>query len=399
MKAIITAILLQSVIWSMLIPAGRPAVAQTLLNTYQTKMKDIPNGFRFRLSEGTERSAAETVQQPASSDPLSAANTSELLGRVPNLTPENSDQQDFAKRLGTLPPPKTGRMIPVKFPSDQGRGTPKVDPGTVLEVVRYSPEGEVSLAPDLSISFSQPMVAVTSQQEAAQFAPVEFSPAVEGRWRWLGTKTLMFDTDKRFPMATKFTARVPAGTKAANGQVLAKDFTWTFTTPPPKVEQMIPQNQIVRRDAIMFVSFDQAVSPAALIKTISLTSGGRKIPFRLATQSEVDADGSISYRAKETQPGRWIAIRAIQSDGTTDNALPAASPITINIQKGTASAEGPIVTVKDQVFQFNTFGPFKYVRAMCGWAQNPNCSPFETWMIEFNNSIDGGTFTKESVKV
>ena len=87
------------------------------------------------------------------------------------------------------------------------------------------------------------MVAVTSQEEAAKYAPVELTPQVEGRWRWLGTKTLMFDTTKRFPMATKFTARVPAGTKSATGQTLAKDVTWTFTTPPPKVETMIPNGR------------------------------------------------------------------------------------------------------------------------------------------------------------
>ena len=83
------------------------------------------------------------------------------------------------------------------------------------------------------------MVAVTSQEQAAQPFP-SVSPQPEGNWRWLGTKTLMFDTKNRFPMATKFTAKVPAGTKAANGQILQKDVVWTFTTPPPKVEKMIP---------------------------------------------------------------------------------------------------------------------------------------------------------------
>ena len=129
------------------------------------------------------------------------------------------------------------------------RGTPKVNVGNTLEVIRFSPEGEVKLAPDLNVTFSQPMVAVTSQEQAAQTVPVQLSPSVEGKWRWLGTKTLMFDTTKRFPMATKYTARVPAGTQSANGQTLQKDFIWTFTTPPPKVEQMIPRksNRPARR--------------------------------------------------------------------------------------------------------------------------------------------------------
>ncbi len=67
-------------------------------------------------------------------------------------------------------------------------------------------------------------------------------------------------------MATKFTAACPAGTKSATGQSLAKDVIWTFTTPPPKVEQMIPQNQIVKRDALMFVSFDQEINPESVLR-------------------------------------------------------------------------------------------------------------------------------------
>src|SRR5205085_5123680 len=227
-----------------------------------------------------------------------------------------------------------------KFPSDDMRGTPKIDTnGQTLQVVRYSPQGEIPLAPDLSVTFSQPMVAVTSQEQATQYAPVELSPQVEGRWRWLGTKTLMFDTTKRFPMATKFTARIPSGTKSATGQTLAKDVTWTFTTPPPKVEQMVPANQTVRRDALMFVSFDQAVDPQSVLRTTIVTASGKRIPIRLATQQEIDADASINYYAKQAQPGRWLAFRAVNADGSTSNALPPAAPIQVTINKGTASAE------------------------------------------------------------
>ncbi len=179
-------------------------------------------------------------------------------------------------------------------------------------MIRFSPEGEIPLAPDLSVTFSQPMVAVTSQDEAAKYAPVELTPQVEGRWRWLGTKTLMFDTTKRFPMATKFTARVPAGTKSATGQALQKDVVWTFTTPPPKVEQMLPNGQITRRDALMFVSFDQAINPEAVLKTISVSGGGKKLPIRLATKEEVDRDGSISYYANKPSPDAgWHFVRSI----------------------------------------------------------------------------------------
>ena len=399
MKKLVSALLLFAVYTGMLAPLAGPISAQPINRVKVERMKGVPPGLNFTLGEGDEGAEPRVKQPAAATDPLSQGDAAELLKRLPGIKTDPDDTTAFNKRAGTLPPPKTGNRIPVKFPSDEGRGTPKIDPGSILEVLRYSPEGEVSLAPDLSVTFSQPMVAVTSQQQAAGYAPVELTPRVEGRWRWLGTKTLMFDTTKRFPMATKFTARVPAGTKAANGQVLQKDVAWTFTTPPPKVEQMHPQNQVMRRDALMYVSFDQAIDPELVIKSISVTAGGRKVAVRLATKDELQADGSIAYYASQAQPGRWLAFRAVNSQGGVENALPGASTITVSVDKGTHSAEGPVTTVAAQTFQFTTYGKLKFNRAMCGWAENRNCSPFETWMLEFNNPIDASSFANEIVRI
>ena len=33
-----------------------------------------------------------------------------------------------------------------------------------LEIVRYAPEGDIPLAPQLSVTFSQPMIAISSQK-------------------------------------------------------------------------------------------------------------------------------------------------------------------------------------------------------------------------------------------
>jgi uncharacterized protein YfaS (alpha-2-macroglobulin family) len=369
--------------------------------TVQTNMNvDLPYGLQFRLSEGAEGADKREKTPPVKGDALSENETGSLLKRLPQIKTDADDQTDFAKRSGTLPAPKTGNKIPVKFPSDEQRNLPVNDASKqALEVVRFSPEGEIKLAPDLTLTFSQPMVAVTSQQQAAQTVPVQISPMPEGNWRWLGTKTLMFDTDKRFPMATRFTARVPAGTRAATGQILQKDFVWTFTTPPPKIETRIPQSQITKRDAIIYISFDQSINPQEVLKTITVTGGGKKLPLRLATQEEIDKDSSISYYAKQAQPGRWLAFRAVNGEGGTENALPAASAINVIVEKGTASAEGPLKTTEAQSFSFQTFSALKFNKAVCSWEGNPKCSPLDQWYLEFNNPLEAANFTKEMVKI
>src|SRR5687767_13123674 len=400
MRKLTAVLVLVSVYASIFAPFATVASGQTVSRAKDVKMTNVPPGLTFRLSHGVQGSEARTVQPPATTEPLSADQSSSLMKRLSAIKSDPNDQTEFAKRIGTLPAPKTGKQVPVKFPADSDRALPNTNGAdSSLEVIRFSPEGEVPLAPDLNVTFSQPMVAVTSQEEAAKYASVELSPQVEGRWRWLGTKTLMFDTDKRFPMATKFTARVPAGTKAATGQTLAKDFTWTFTTPPPKVEQMFPQNQVVRRDALMFIRFDQAINQEAVLRSMTVAAGGRRLATRLATQAEVHADSNISYHAKQSQPGRWIAFRAVNANGETEEAMPGASTISVHIEKGTPSAEGPLTTAARQSFQFTTYGPFKYNRAYCGWERKPDCTPFDAWYIEFNNPIDSGKFAKEMIRI
>ncbi len=373
------------------------ATTANVANMNQT----TPDGLQFRLSEGVEGAEQREKQTLAATDPLSDSETGGILKRLPEIKSDKDDQAEFKKRVGSLSAPKTGEKIPVKFPADEQRGTPKIDNSQALQVVRYTPEGAVNLAPDLTVTFSQAMVAVTSQEEAAQTVPVEFSPQLpEGKWRWLGTKTLMFDTKSRFPQATKFTARIPAGTQSATGQTLQKDVVWTFTTPPPKVETMIPQNQTTRRDALIYISFDQRINPQAVLQLISVTGAGKKIAIRLATQAEIDADSGISYYAKQAQPNRWLAFRAVNADGTTENALPPATTISVVVPKGTPSAEGPLTTTVAQSFSFQTFGAMNFVRGYCGYDESKKiCSPYDSFQMEFSNQIDAAAFDKSKVKI
>ncbi|MEO8071784.1 MAG: Ig-like domain-containing protein, partial [Acidobacteriota bacterium] len=406
MKQLTTLILIFAVYSGLIAPIGLQLNMQANAQIVNRKMiktntDEQEKGLQFRLSEGVEGAETREKSPVAATDPLSAGEAGNLLKRLPNIKIEKDDQTDFAKRVGSLPPPKTGKTVNVKFPSDEGRGTPKVSNNQNLEVLRFSPEGAVKLAPDLSVTFSEPMVAVTSQEQAAQTVPVEVSSLPEGNWRWLGTKTLMFDTKSRFPMATKFTAKIPAGTKSINGQTLNKDVVWTFTTPPPKVETMIPSgNQIVRRDPLMFISFDQQINPSEVIKTIAVTSNGRKIPIRLATEDEISKNESISYYVKQAQPNRWLAFRAVNSDGLTENALPPDSQITVTIQKGTPSAEGTLTTTEAQSFSFKTYGAMKFVKSYCGYNQSETtCAPYDSWRLEFSNPIDSDSFDKSLVKI
>ena len=219
-------------------------------------------GLQFRLSEGAEQAEKKPTPGPVRAAELPEGDARSLLQRLKPIKTEPSDEQEFAFRDRSLPPPLTGKTINDTFPSSEQHAGPGQTPTGPLEVLRYAPEGDVPMAPHLTVTFSQPMIAVTSVEDlAARTVPVKLSPQPPGKWRWIGAKTVLFEPDHRFPMATVYSVEVPSGVKSAVGETLASPKKWTFTTPSPTVKTGYPNSGPRRRDQIMFVEFDQKIDP------------------------------------------------------------------------------------------------------------------------------------------
>ncbi|HEX7774496.1 MAG TPA: Ig-like domain-containing protein, partial [Pyrinomonadaceae bacterium] len=300
-------------------------------------------GLQFRVSEGTTKPQARETKAPPITTPLSNPRIANILRRLSPLRMDRDDQQPFAFRARSLPPPLTGKTINVAFPATENIPAPETSVGP-LQVLRYSPEGDVPLAPNLSVTFSQPMIAVSSQEEAAANVPVRLSPELPGKWRWIGTNTLLFEPHVRFAMATRYSVTVPAGTRSHNGGQTASDVTWTFTTPPPTIKQKYPENnsQSIERDTLMFIEFDQRVEPTAVLRNIKVQAEGTEISTRLATKEEVEADSTLKDRIQNAEKDRWLAFRAVDQTGATKLALPSDKNITVSVGSGTPSLEGPL---------------------------------------------------------
>ena len=145
--------------------------------------------MRVRLSEGqaqpyTAQTLGETVGEPMTEEEIEA-----IFARLPTLPASEEDQSDFKLAGDPIPPPRTGETIEQTFPAEESAIPPETEETGPLEVLRYSPEGEIPLAPFLSVTFNQPMVPLgTLEDLAALDVPVQIEPALEGTWRWLGTK-------------------------------------------------------------------------------------------------------------------------------------------------------------------------------------------------------------------
>jgi uncharacterized protein YfaS (alpha-2-macroglobulin family) len=362
----------------------------------------MKEGLQFRLSEGAGQAESKLTVTPAQASRLSESEVQNVLKRLPPVKAEETDQQDFALRDRSLPPPRTGKTVNVSFPSSEAAPTPDPKAPGPLEVLRFAPEGDIPLAPQVSITFSQPMVAVTSNDDlAAQDVPVKLTPQPPGKWRWVGTKTLLYVPDGRMPMATEYTATVSAGTRSINGGTFPATKTWKFTTPTPTIKSSYPYSPTpVARDAIMFVEFDQRIDPAAVLRTVKVFGGSGELKIRLATPEEIAADKTVSQLAKSAERGRWLAFRAVVAEtGETRTALPADSSLTVQIGPGTPSAEGPRTTLSAQSFAFRTYGAFRITDHNCNATDKEKCNPFESWRINFTNSVDAAAFDQSQIRV
>ena len=386
--------------------------ASPMADKVKYSAKDLPPGLALRLSNGKQGVPAFDHSKLAPATKLADAEVQALLSRSKPITTDPADQTTFALRPGSQPPPRTGETIKDSFPPPPSTLLPPKanDAGKDLTVLRYMPEGEVKLAPQLSITFSQPMVAVTSQEDAAATQPVKLTPTPKGKWRWIGTRTILFDPDPRFPQATTYQVEVPAGTKSANGGVLQKAVKFSFETPAPTMISSYPGSYEPQHlDVPMFVMFDQKIDPAAVLKAIKTTvhTNGKatgnvwwgngtttSAPLHLLGAAEIEKDKTLkafAASAKQAeQEGRWFAFRF-------DKDLPPDAQIEIDLPPGIPSAEGPNRSKQQQSFSFHTYPPFQIVRADCGYGDV--CRPGMPLSVIFNNPIDDEKFDDSLVTV
>jgi len=348
-------------------------------------------GLRFGLSEGSEQVATDESLPLAPSQDLDGAATDAVLDRLPGIEGAAGDAQDFRLPVSSLPAPRPGETIDQAFPPEAS-GAPVVEPVVgPLQVLRFSPEGPVDLAPYLSITFDQPMVALASVGDLSRLqVPVTLDPEPEGKWRWVGTKTLMFEPVTRFAMATEYTVIVPAGTESANGVALEEAVRWSFSTPPATVTSTYPSGGPHSRTPVIVLTFDQRIDPVAVMSTVSLSAEGKSYALSRLTLAGLGDDDGARRMAERAGEGRWLALKA-------DNELPYDTTVTINVGPGTPSAEGPRVTEAVQSFSFTTYGPLRVVETSCGWGDN--CTPMAPWAIEFSNPLDEEAFDPSQVSI
>ncbi len=356
--------------------------------------EDESNPLTFTLSEGKGNVDIFSPPTYVRGESLTDEELASLLNRLSTFVAGPSETTDFKFPGEVIPPPQPGETIEESFPPEIDTPTMDVEYGA-LEVLRYSPEGEIPIAPFVNITFNQPMVPITTIEDLSEMdVPAQISPTLPGTWRWLGTKTLNFQYDSelidRLPMATEYEVFIPAGTESAVGGVLAESVSFSFYTPALKMQQYHPWGDPQPLDPLFFISFDQRIDPAKMLEKITVNADNQKVTIKLATENEIADDETVSNLVENTQDSRYLVFRAV-------DLLPADAKIVVTVEKGAPSAEGPLLTTEEQSYSFYTYAPLKLTDHHCGWGDE--CRPLMPLTIEFNNPIDTESFTEGMLEI
>ena len=353
-----------------------------------SKRTSALQGLVFTLAEGQPSALGAPPAKLAAGTALSAAGRDALLARLPRTTTAPGPKATFAFRARSLPPPRTGKTATTPFPPPNELSVAQVPPSGALKVLRATPQKGVDIAPRLSVTFNQPMVALSSHAETlATGVPVKIHPEVQGQWRWIGTKTLLFEPIKRFPMATVFQVEVPQGTRSATGGALEKAHRFSFETPPLRLVGYSPSGGSQPRQPLIILRFDQRIDLGTIAKHVRLD--GAQIPLRLASERDLKQDDSTRATLKGALEATWIALRP-------ERPLPAGTQFTVVLPAGAPSTEGPRRTDKDQSFSFRTFDPLRLERHSCA---HYRCTPGGAMWMHFNNKLLETSVDPKQIKV
>ena len=264
------------------------------------------------------------------------------------------------------------------------------------DVLRYMPEGEVPLAPHLSVTFNQPMVAMTSHADTvADGRAGEAHAAAEGQ--------LAVDRHEHPPVRSRdplsrgdeVRGRGPGRHAQRIRRRARKAARFTFETPAPVLSQMWPPSGPPQQlDVLMFVVFDQKIDAEAVLATIKIKTDGGVTRVRRATPEEIAEEPEvrrlIEAENEAEHQGRHVAFKPVA-------LLPGNSAIQVAVGPDTPSAEGPRRTTSSQGWSFHTFGPLKVVQQDCPAGQA--CPPGSPFTLVFSNALDEESFDQAALRI
>jgi len=243
-----------------------------------------------------------------------------------------------------------------------------------LSIVRVTPEGSVleeNQTDTISVSFNQAIVPLSILPEDETEGPLQFDPAIAGKYRWMGTSTLTFIPDSPLPYGTSYKATVPSGLKALTGALLEKEYTWNFETLRPAYKDRSPSDSgLLPLKGPLYILFNQPVSPEKAGNFLKLYCDNKDIP--LITEKTSD---------KDKLPENWNKENTLLIK--PEEKLETSKVYTLRLLKGLPGETGDLGLEEEVSLEFKSENIFAFKEIVGG----KNHQPEDEAGFKFTNPV------------
>jgi len=247
----------------------------------------------------------------------------------------------------------------------------------VTQVIPAPGTKETEADSTITVIFNRPVVplmAVSDPAYAALPYPVVFNPGIEGKGEWLNTSIYLFTPSEPLAGGTTYTACVAAGLTDTTGGILAEDYLWTFSTQPPDVVWVSPDEgkKLVPVDTTIKITFNMPIDlPSAQERfTLRRTSlWGELLVQRVAGTFDIEGN-TLTFT-----PNEWLDFD---------------QKYVVSLGAGITSASGGLGMLDDYTWRFTTV-PLPRIVSTDPADGERDAYPYTSFEIHFNAPIDPDT--------
>jgi alpha-2-macroglobulin len=278
--------------------------------------------------------------------------------------------------------------LPVKYYTE---GPVTVTEETVFEsddpfiLTDFGPRGELPSElkyPSVWVLFSQPVIPlamVGSSPDASQILEIE--PALEGDFRWYGTKLLSFEASEKGLPQHIYNISVNDKLLSLGGKALSGRNAFSFHTEYLSMVSIVPgrgasfkDNQVPISEAgRISITFNHPVNLEVISKYLRVSSGGKNYDFR--TERPENPNGIKT----EEELSKYAVLEL-------NGILKEDSKVFVRMLKGARSEFHFIGTPEDEEKSFKTFGPFSFVKSSARSYSFPGSSTGDSNPVYFELS-------------
>src|SRR2546423_10064896 len=161
------------------------------------------------------------------------------------------------------------------------------------------------------LRFATEMVAADQIGKPASVSPLVFSPAIDGQFIWLSTRSGTFAPKGILPLGTKYQISLRGGLKDAAGREVKSSLRENVETPPMRVKGVDalggsdPENASATSRYLLL--FNANIDPVACAKFIRFTNAaGEKIDARVEGDDPKNHDRKFpSYQSDDHSLSAW----------------------------------------------------------------------------------------------